>query len=202
MELKILKADVMKKNPFLTKLAKLSYSGFLWLDVWLSASQKESRYIKLIHHHHHQWQNTPFWATDFLRYFCKSTPGFHFFKFRNNIFFTEQACRPWVQPPTPGGPGLCIYVPQWQGGPVLKTEINGRGDPLRWPRDTLYPQKLALTSPTSGGRSVGIVRLRTKSHGVREWQGGPVILPGTGFRFRRLLRLARLQRKCSNPPSQ
>jgi len=26
----------------------------------------------------------------------------------------------------------------------------------------LYPQKLALTSPTGGGRSVGIVRLRTK----------------------------------------
>jgi hypothetical protein len=50
--------------------------------------------------------------------------------------------------------------------PVLKTEFNGRGDPLRWPRDTLYPQKLVLTSPTSGGRSVGMVRLRTKSHGV------------------------------------
>jgi hypothetical protein len=32
--------------------------------------------------------------------------------------------------------------------------------------DTLYQQKFALTSPTSGGRSVGIVRLRTKSHGV------------------------------------
>jgi hypothetical protein len=27
-------------------------------------------------------------------------------------------------------------------------------------------EKLALTSPTSGSRSVGIVRLRTKSHGV------------------------------------
>ena len=26
----------------------------------------------------------------------------------------------------------------------------------------LYPQKLALTSPTRGGRSVGIVRSRTK----------------------------------------
>jgi hypothetical protein len=39
--------------------------------------------------------------------------------------------------------------------PVKKTEINGHGDPLLWPRDTLYPQKLALTSPTSGGRSVG-----------------------------------------------
>ena len=27
----------------------------------------------------------------------------------------------------------------------------------------LYPQKLALTSPTDGGRSVGIVRVRTKA---------------------------------------
>jgi hypothetical protein len=31
-------------------------------------------------------------------------------------------------------------------------------DPLRWPRDTLYQQKLELTSPTSGGRPAGIVR--------------------------------------------
>jgi hypothetical protein len=37
------------------------------------------------------------------------------------------------------------------------------GDPLRWPRNTLYLQKLALTSSTSGGRSVSIVRLRTKA---------------------------------------
>jgi hypothetical protein len=53
--------------------------------------------------------------------------------------------------------------------PVYKTEINGRGDSLRWPRDTLYQLKLALTSPTSGGRSVGIVRWRTKprSEGMR-----------------------------------
>jgi len=27
----------------------------------------------------------------------------------------------------------------------------------------LYPQKLAVTSPTGGGRSVGIVRVRTKA---------------------------------------
>ena len=27
----------------------------------------------------------------------------------------------------------------------------------------LYPQKLALTSPNGGGRSVGIVRMRTKA---------------------------------------
>jgi hypothetical protein len=40
------------------------------------------------------------------------------------------------------------------------------GATLRWPRDTLYPQRLALTWPTSGGRSVGIFRLRTTSHWV------------------------------------
>jgi hypothetical protein len=36
----------------------------------------------------------------------------------------------------------------------LEDREYDRGDPLRWPRDTLYPQKLALTSLTSGGRSV------------------------------------------------
>jgi hypothetical protein len=39
----------------------------------------------------------------------------------------------------------------------------GRRDPSRWPRGTLYPQKLALTSPTSGSRSVDIVRSRTQA---------------------------------------
>jgi hypothetical protein len=43
----------------------------------------------------------------------------------------------------------------------VKTEINRRGISLRWPRNTLNQQRLAVTSPTSGGRSVGIVRLRT-----------------------------------------
>jgi hypothetical protein len=46
-------------------------------------------------------------------------------------------------------------------GSGLENREYGRGDPLRSPRDTLYPQWLALTSSTSGGRSVGIVRLRT-----------------------------------------
>jgi hypothetical protein len=48
-------------------------------------------------------------------------------------------------------------------GSGLENREYGRGDLLRSPRDTLYPQKLALTSPTSGDRSVGIVRLRTKA---------------------------------------
>jgi hypothetical protein len=38
----------------------------------------------------------------------------------------------------------------------------GLGGPLCWPRNT-YPQKLELTSPTSSGRSVGIVRSRTQA---------------------------------------
>jgi hypothetical protein len=48
-------------------------------------------------------------------------------------------------------------------GRGLESREYGRRDPLCWPRDTLYPQKLALTLPTSGGRSVGIVRSRTKA---------------------------------------
>jgi hypothetical protein len=40
-------------------------------------------------------------------------------------------------------------------GSGLENREYGGGDPLRWPRDTLYPQKLELTSQTSGGRSVG-----------------------------------------------
>jgi hypothetical protein len=39
----------------------------------------------------------------------------------------------------------------------------GHGDPLRWPYDTLYPLKLALTSPTSCYRAVGIVCSQTKA---------------------------------------
>jgi hypothetical protein len=39
----------------------------------------------------------------------------------------------------------------------------GRKDPSSWPRGTFYPQKLALTSLTSGGRSVGIVRSWTQA---------------------------------------
>jgi hypothetical protein len=48
-------------------------------------------------------------------------------------------------------------------GSGLESREYVRRDPSRWPRGTLYQQKLALTSPTSGGRSVGIVRSRTEA---------------------------------------
>jgi hypothetical protein len=47
--------------------------------------------------------------------------------------------------------------------PGLKNQEYGRRDPSRWPCGTLYPQKLALTSPTSGSRSFGIVRSRNEA---------------------------------------
>jgi hypothetical protein len=48
-------------------------------------------------------------------------------------------------------------------GSCLENREYGRGDPSRWPRGTIYPQELALTSPTSGGRSIGIVHSPTKA---------------------------------------
>jgi hypothetical protein len=48
-------------------------------------------------------------------------------------------------------------------GSALENREYGRRDPSLWPRDTLYPQKFALTSPTSGCRSVGIVRSRSQA---------------------------------------
>jgi hypothetical protein len=39
----------------------------------------------------------------------------------------------------------------------------GRRNPSHRPRGTLYPQNLALTSPTSGRRSVSIIRSRTQT---------------------------------------
>jgi hypothetical protein len=47
-------------------------------------------------------------------------------------------------------------------GTIVCPERSCR-DPLRWLRGTLYAQNLALTSPTSGIRSVGIVRSRTQA---------------------------------------
>jgi hypothetical protein len=45
-------------------------------------------------------------------------------------------------------------------GSGLGNREYGSGDPLCWPRNTLYPQNLALTSLASGGRSVNAEGLR------------------------------------------
>jgi hypothetical protein len=45
----------------------------------------------------------------------------------------------------------------------LENREYGRGIRCADHVTPFYPQKLALTSPTCGGRSVGVVRLRTKT---------------------------------------
>jgi hypothetical protein len=76
---------------------------------------------------------------------------------------------PGYRPEVPGSIPLSLVstieelLGRNSSGSGLKNQEYGRGDPLRWPRDILYPQKLALTLPTSGDRSFGIVRLRTKA---------------------------------------
>jgi hypothetical protein len=47
-------------------------------------------------------------------------------------------------------------------GSGLESREYGRRDPLRLPHNTLYPQKLAMTSLTSRDFSVVVVRSQTK----------------------------------------
>jgi hypothetical protein len=61
----------------------------------------------------------------------------------------------------PPGTGFPFSHLLWLSG--LENRDYGRRDSSCWPRGILYPQKLALTSLTSGGRSVGIVRSRTQA---------------------------------------
>jgi hypothetical protein len=56
-----------------------------------------------------------------------------------------------------------IYLEEICSAPGQKNQEYGRADPLHWPRDTLYPQKLALTWLTGDDRSVSIVRSWTKA---------------------------------------
>jgi hypothetical protein len=74
--------------------------------------------------------------------------------------------------------GLVVRVSGYRSkGPGFDTrpyqifwEVGGSGTGSTQPFEELlewkssgYPQKLALISPTSGGRSVGIIRLRAKA---------------------------------------
>jgi hypothetical protein len=48
-------------------------------------------------------------------------------------------------------------------GSDLEIREYGRRDPSRWPRGSLYPQKVGTNFTESGGRSAGIVRSRTQA---------------------------------------
>jgi hypothetical protein len=96
------------------------------------------------------------------------SPDLKFDKFNLCIaLLNEHFCGLLVRAPSyrSRGPGFDSRRATWKKSSSSGLEIReyGRRDPSHWPRGTLYPKKLALTSPTSGSRSVGRARLRTKA---------------------------------------
>jgi hypothetical protein len=61
------------------------------------------------------------------------------------------------------------------GDSGLESREYGSRDPSSWPRCTLYPQKLTLTSPTSGGRSVCIVCSWTQATKLFKQETGDIL---------------------------
>jgi hypothetical protein len=96
------------------------YRQFACPQVWCLKILKicgEEPHWKADHHH---WQNRPFWAISFHRRFCKVASGFLCFGFLNNIFiFLQNKVVKFAFNPQLGGPSPCIYIPQWQSGPVI-----------------------------------------------------------------------------------
>jgi hypothetical protein len=83
-------------------------------------------------------------------------------------------------------------------GSGLENKEYGLGDPLRWPREILCPQKLALISPTCGGLSGGIVRLRPKTTELvlspyKFYMSCPKIYPNNIWRREGILKLLFMQ---------
>ena len=70
----------------------------------------------------------------------------------------------WVVVGLERGP-LCLVRLNWGATWIRfrKKRLTAVGTRCANHVTTLYPQKLALTSPTGGGRSVGMVRSRTKA---------------------------------------
>jgi hypothetical protein len=102
------------------------------------------------YHHHHHWQNGPFWALAFLRRFCQIHPVFTSFDFATILLQSKFVSL--VSNPQPGGPGPCIYVPQWQCVPVI---LPGTGFTfpcllglagLRWRYSNLPPRGMCQKS--------------------------------------------------------
>jgi hypothetical protein len=104
----------------------------------------------------------PMWSTGQSSWLQIRRPGFDLRHYQ--IF--------WKKKKNSSGSGTGSTQPReynwgatWQksSGSCLENREYGRKDPSRWPRGTLYPHKLTITSPTSSGRSVGIVRSQTQT---------------------------------------
>jgi hypothetical protein len=67
-----------------------SLYGFFWVRINWTAyiTLKDNNLTRRSNHHHHLWQNSLFWAIDFLRRFCHVVSSFHFFGLHESTFFT------------------------------------------------------------------------------------------------------------------
>jgi hypothetical protein len=109
-----------------------------------------------------QWEIIYLLSSSFLDRLCGlavRVPGYRSgFDFqRYHIFWVWNVVHSalWVQ--------LRSYLEEKVATLVYKIVNTAVGDPPRCPHGTLYPLKFALTLPTSGGRTVGIVRSRTQT---------------------------------------
>jgi hypothetical protein len=103
-------------------------------------------------------QQSPLWSSGQSSWLQIQRPGFDFQ--RHQIF--------WKLVGQERGPlSLASTTEELLGrkcsGSGLENRDKAVGDPPSWPRGTLYPQKLALTLTTSGGRSFGIVSSRAQT---------------------------------------
>jgi hypothetical protein len=118
---------------------------FLWDTNWI--------YICFV-----EESRRPLWSSDQSSWLQIQRPGFDS---RRYHIFRE------VVGQEPGPLSLVSTIEELlerkSSGSGLEIRECGCVDPLRWPRNTLYPQKLVLTSPTNDGRSVGIVLFQTQA---------------------------------------
>jgi hypothetical protein len=108
------------------------------------------------------------WLTERLRPPLLSSDQSSWLQIRRSWFYSRRYQIFWEAVSLKLGPlSLVSKIEELLGrnssGSSLESLEYGHRDPLRWQSDTLYPQKLALTSPTSGDSSVGVVLSRTQA---------------------------------------
>jgi hypothetical protein len=95
-----------------------------WNMKWVSNVDSLNNFLAALYKYHHHPQNSPFWATTFLSRFCQIWHPVHFFGCCSSNFFYRARSSTLHPIPQPGGLGPCIYVPQWQGSPVITPDIG------------------------------------------------------------------------------
>jgi hypothetical protein len=136
--------------------------------------------------YHHHWQNRPFSARFVYSWLCFSSfkafcvptfkslfsfpgyreldhPVFNSLDFWT-VFFLQSKVISLASNPQPGGPGLCIHVPQWHGGPIIP---SGTGFPFSRLLRLSRLQRKYCNPPSHESRSA-IQLIKTHVHGASQ----------------------------------